>query len=224
MTKETEVQKPEHGEGKKHIIHRVRGHPLFLDVLFIIALASAAFGFLYWQDIQGKVYIEKAEITAPIISIGPATPGVLEKFYVSEGDMVSKSQVLAEVGGKKLTAETSGIIIGIKNTPGQIVTSQDPVVKMINPQEMRVIGRLQEDKGLKDIVPGQKVMFMVDAFPQKEYHGVVDSVGMTARQSDIVFSISDKREEREFEVRVLFDTKAYPELKNGMSAKMWVYK
>jgi hypothetical protein len=39
-----------------------------------------------------------------------------------------------------------------------------------------------------------------------------------------VFSISDKREEREFEVRAIYDTNAYPELKNGMSAKMWIYK
>jgi hypothetical protein len=47
---------------------------------------------------------------------------------------------------------------------------------------------------------------------------------MVPIQSDIVFSISDKREEKEFEVKATFDADAYPELKNGMSAKMWVYK
>jgi len=39
-----------------------------------------------------------------------------------------------------------------------------------------------------------------------------------------VFSISDKRESREFEVKALFDSQAYPELKNGMSARMWIEK
>ena len=67
-------------------------------------------------------------------------------------------------------------------------------------------------------------MFTVDAYGAKEYHGVVDSVSPTARTSDIVFSISDKREEKQFDVKVKYDIYAYPELKNGMSVKMWIYK
>ena len=46
----------------------------------------------------------------------------------------------------------------------------------------------------------------------------------TARSADVVFSISDQRAEQEFNVYVRYDINAYPELKNGMSAKIWVYK
>ncbi len=95
---------------------------------------------------------------------------------------------------------------------------------MIDPQELRVIGRVQEDKGLKDIAPGQHVMFTVDAYPSNQYQGVVETVAPSSRTGDIVFSISDKRQEQEFDVRVSYDVNAYPELKNGMSAKMWISK
>ena len=121
-------------------------------------------------------------------------------------------------------AKTDGIIVSLQNTPGQLVSPQAAVVRMINPRDFRVVGRVQEDKGLSDIKVGQKVVFTADAFGSKEYEGMVDSIGETARTSDIVFSISDKREEREFDVKASFDYRRYPELKNGMSAKMWIYK
>jgi len=95
---------------------------------------------------------------------------------------------------------------------------------MVDPHEYRLIGHIDEDKGLSDIKVGQDVIFTADAFGSKEYSGTVESINPSARQSDIVFSISDKREERQFDIYVKFDVTKYPELKNGMSARMWVYK
>jgi len=209
---------------KGTIIHAIRQHPLFFEAATVIIAVLLIAGFLYWQDFQSKVYIEKAEISAPAISLGPKTPGILEKVYVQEGDRVSRGQRLALVDNQTIVAKTNGIVINVMNTPGEMVTSQDAVVKIIDPIQFRVVGRLQEDKGLKDVKPGQRVIFTVDAFGSKQYEGTVVSVGMTSRQSDIVFSISDKREPKEFEVSALFDSNAYSELRNGMSAKMWVYK
>jgi len=227
--KETEPKPPlaqEHKAqpGGRNILQTIKQHPLLADAVFLLLLGALIGGYLYWQDLQGKIYIEKAEINAPIISLAPQTPGQIDKFFVKEGDMVSQSQKLVKVGDEIITARTSGMIIWIKNNPGQLASPQEPVVKMIDPREFRLIGRLQEDKGLSEVKPMQKVIFTVDAFGSKQYEGIVESVGTTARTSDIMFSISDKREEREFDVTVLFDTKAYSELKNGMSAKMWIYK
>jgi multidrug resistance efflux pump len=202
----------------------IRKHPLAAEAALLVLVVALIGGILYMNDLQSKIFIEKAEISAPIISIGPKTPGILERFYVQEGDSISKGQRLAQVDSQILTAEVNGVVVGIKNTPGQVVTSQDAVVKMIDTSQLRVVGRVQEDKGLRDIKPGQRVVFSVDAYDAKQYQGTVSSVGVTSRQSDIVFSISDKREPKEFEVKVLFDSNAYPELKNGMSAKLWVYK
>jgi len=39
----------------------------------------------------------------------------------------------------------------------------------------------------------------------------------------VIFSISDKRPVKKFDVKLRFNVEAYPELKSGMSAKMTVY-
>jgi hypothetical protein len=52
----------------------------------------------------------------------------------------------------------------------------------------------------------------------------VDEVSPTSRQSDVVFNISSQRQEQEFNIKIRFDVNKYPELKNGMSAKSWIYK
>ena len=205
-------------------LSQVRKHPLFFDGIFILVVLAAIGGIWLWQDMSGKIYIENAHISAPLISISPLAPGPIEKFYVSEGDEVSEGQKLALVGNEVVTAKTQGIIVWIDNAPGQLASAGTPIVQMVDPREMRVIGDIEEDKGLKDVKPGQQVIFTVDAFGAKQYNGTVDSIGMTSEASDIVFSISDKRQENNFQVRALFDTKEYPELKNGMSAKMWVLK
>ena len=89
---------------------------------------------------------------------------------------------------------------------------------------MRIVGRLEEDKGLKDVKVGQRVVFEVDAFGTKQYEGIIDEVSPTSRASDVVFNISDQRQENEFNVKARFNLSQDPELKNGMSAKMWIYK
>ncbi len=206
------------------VLHRIRRHPLFIDAMLILLAVALAGGYLIYQDLNSKVYIEDARISAPVISIGPSAPGILDKLYVQEGDMVSQGQKLALVGNETITARTQGVVIGVTDVPGEMVSPQTPVVTMIDRRQLRLIGSIQEDKGLKDITPGQRVVFTVDAFPGKEYNATVESIAESATQADIVFSISDQRQERDFDVTAVFDVNAYQELKNGMSAKMWVYK
>jgi multidrug resistance efflux pump len=210
--------------GKDKIAARIRQHPKAVLAMAILAVLAVVAGAGYLIIIQGRAYIEKAEINAPVIMLGPKAPGVIDKLYVKEGDRVHKDQVLAVVGNEMIRARTAGIITYVKDTPGQLSGPQDTVVKMVEPKEFRLLGRIEEDKGLSDVKVGQRVIFTVDAFGSKEYEGVVDSIAPSARQSDVVFSISDKREVREFDIKAKFDLSQYPELKNGMSAKMWVYK
>ena len=81
---------------------------------------------------------------------------------------------------------------------------------------------MDENKGLDRVRVGQYVTFTADAFGSKQYTGIVDEISPEARSGDIVFTISDARQEQVFDVKVRFDTTLYPELKNGMSARIWV--
>lgn len=193
-------------------------------ILVILIVATISIGAVIYLKIQNsRVYVENSELYAPIITLSPSAPGVLDRLFVKQGDSVRRNMVVAQVNSVPIMAKTDGIVISVTNTPGQLVSAQTAVVSMIDPNELAVIGHVGEDKGLKDIKQGQYVLFVVDAFPKKEYTGYVSSISPSARQSDIVFSISDKRQQRQFDVKVKFDIEAYPELKNGMSAKMWIY-
>jgi multidrug resistance efflux pump len=219
---------PDTDEGKPdNIAKRIYSHPWFKKALVVFIVLIVLAGILYWVDLQSKVYIENAQITAPEISLNPVTSGVIDEIYVSVGDTVKRDQILAKVGDEVIRARTHGVITGVRNTPGQIVNplyDTKPVIAMIDTRELRLTGRVQEDKGLKDIHPGQYVDFTMDAFPSSRYEGTVERVAPAAREGDIVFSISDKRQEQEFDVTVSYDVTAYPELKNGMSGKMWISK
>ncbi len=198
--------------------------PLVIGVVIILIGVGGYFGFRYWQDQGTKVYIDSSEISAPVISIGPEIPGILKAVYVKEGEHVTVGQQLFNVGDRVISAPVPGIITSVQNTPGQWASNQNAIVQMYDPGSLRVVGHLQEDQGLSDIKVGQQVMFTVDAFDSRQFVGTVESIGKTADQSSVVFSISDKRPEKQYDIRVAFDPNAYPEIVNGMSARMWIYK
>lgn len=180
-------------------------------------------GIFFFLKTTNRVSIENSLLTAPVVSITPSTPGVLTQMYVTEGQTVSKGDALAVVGSETLRAYSDGIIISTNRQIGGTISQQTPIIKMINPAELRVDGTLDENKGLKDIHVGQVVGFTVDALPGQTFWGYVDEISPTAKQTQAAFSISSERPTQQFEIFARFDTASHPEIKNGMSAKMIVY-
>jgi multidrug resistance efflux pump len=193
-------------------------------VLLAVIVAAGYFGFRSLQDAQTKIYIDAAAISAPIIMVSPETPGILKALFVKAGDHVIAGQNLFNVGDRVTTARVPGIITAVQNTPGQWAGNQSAVVQMYDPGSLRVVGHIQEDQGLSELKVGQQVMFMVDAFGSQQFVGTVESIGDMANQSSAVFSISDKRQEKQYDVTATFDANATPQIVNGLSARMWVYK
>ncbi|MDD5041200.1 MAG: HlyD family secretion protein [Candidatus Peribacteraceae bacterium] len=212
-------QKP-HSSGK-------RGGPSRKAIIsgFTIAGAiSLIVGIGYWLNQQRYVYTDQAAITAPLINLTPLQAGPLKRVSVEEGDHLSANQIVARVGDEMVRAEVPGVAISVRQDLGAIIRTGEAVVTMIQPKELQVVARVEEDKGLKDIVKGQRVLFTVDAFGSKEFEGIVSFVSQTDRTGDVVFNISDKRQEKEFDVKIDYDVNAYPELINGMSARVWIVK
>jgi multidrug resistance efflux pump len=189
----------------------------------MIIVILAAGGILVYKSLSSRISIDDSLVTAPIIAISPETTGTLEEVYVKEGDAVTAGESLARVGAEILTAKVAGIVLTVQNTPGQVFTNSQPVVQMINPTELRIEGSIKENDGLSDIHVGDPVSFTVDAFGSQKYAGVVETISPTSKESGVAFSISDKREIKEFEVKVRYDIAAHPEFKNGMSARMKIY-
>ena len=192
-------------------------------ILALVVIAVIGFG-VYLIAAQKRVSIENATISAPSVDLTSRTGGVLQQVFVNEGDIVSANTVVARVGTELIKTIAAGQVITVNNNIGKSFSAGQAIVTVINPSELRAVGKLQEDKGLSDVRIGQRATFTVDAFGGKTYEGIIDEISPTAHQGDVVFNISDKRQEQDFDVKVRFDVNKYPELKNGMSAKITVYK
>ncbi len=200
-----------------------RNKIILLIAIAVIVLGSIA-GYIYWAVSSSNVYVENSTVSAPVINEVPAVGGILQEVFVNTGDIVQMSAPIARVGNELLKAQSAGQIMSISTDVGASYGPGKTVATMINPEDLRVVGQVQEDKGLKFIKVGQTAVFTVDAFGSKKYSGIVDEISPTSNAGDIVFNISNARQENDFDVKVRFDATQYPELKNGMSAKLWIYK
>ncbi len=198
---------------------------VFALAAFIVVVLGGGIGAIaYLAASSHTVYIDKAQIEAPIVDLSPTSPGTLNDVYVQVGQTLLPDTVVASVGTELIKSTSGGLVISVNNNIGQIVGPTDVVVSTIDPTQLRVVGQVEEDKGLVDIKVGQPAEFTADAFGSQKFYGVVDEVSPTSEASDVVFSVSDNRQEQNFDVKIKFDTSAYSQLKNGMSAKVWVYK
>jgi multidrug resistance efflux pump len=188
-----------------------------------LTLAAVISGFAYWQANKNLVYTDKAQVFAPKIALAPESSGILEQIFVHEGDEVVPNTVVARVGNELVKTKIPGLVVTTVEDGGKLVNAGESVVTIINPDELRVVAQIDENKGLKKIQVGQSVEFTVDAFGSKKYTGVVDEVSPASRAGDIVFNISDQRQVAQFDIKVRFNADNYPELKNGMSAKVWIH-
>lgn len=206
---------------------KTKNRPNKKTIIAIVGVAlviGTVVGLVTWQALSVRVFIDKAEISSSLISLSPSAPGTLAELMVREGDQVTDNQVVARVGDELIKTQTAGLVLKVSENLGKTINPGEAVVTMINPENLRVVAHLDENKGLPEVAVGQRAVFTVDAFGSKEFVGVVDEISDTSRDSDLVFSISDKREAKKFDVKVRFSLAQYPELKNGMSAQVWIYK
>jgi len=193
------------------------------SLLGVIIIGGTA-GLTYYFVTSGRIYTDKASVTAAVTSISPSAPGTLEEIYVNVGDIVGPDTVVARVGNELLKTSAMSVITDTDTAIGTIVSPQIAVVKVVNPEDLRVVAHIDEDKGLSSIKLGQQALFTIDAFGSRSFQGIVDEISPTARQGDVVFNISDKRQTNQFDIKIRFDVATYPQIKNGMSAKVWIYQ
>ncbi|MGH7249506.1 MAG: efflux RND transporter periplasmic adaptor subunit [Minisyncoccia bacterium] len=191
-------------------------------ISFVVIFGLLA-GFLFWQTQKNVVSVENSDLEAPIVNLAPSVPGVLNALYVKEGDRVEANAQVALVGSQIISTENGGIVTYAPLVLGSYFMPGQTVVSIVNDKEMKVVGQLEETKGLQDVAVGQRATFTVDAFPGKNYDGTVDEISPVSEDNGIIFSISDQRPVKKFDIKVHFNVADYPELKSGMSAKIKIY-
>jgi multidrug resistance efflux pump len=192
-------------------------------VMSIILIVIIVGGVYYFQTKEGRVFIENAQINAALINVTPTTGGRLLEIDAQEGKLIKKGDTIAIVGAETIRSTTDGLVVMANSQVAGSLTSQNTIAQLIDPSQMRVVGTIDENKGLNKLRVGQVASFTIDAFPGKTFWGYIDEIGPTAKQTQLSFSISSERPTQQFQVYVRFPAENYPQLKNGMSAKLTIF-
>ena len=190
----------------------------------IILVVGISGGFLAWKYYSSVVQIDTAHLTAPAINLGPHVAGILTEVYVEVGDTVLPNTALARVGNNTITAQVAGVVTAVDRELGKTFNPGQTIVTMVNPRDLRIVGKIDENKGLSDLFVGEPATFTVDAFGSKVFTGVVDKISPVSDVSGSSFSLSDARPTEQFDVSIRYATDLHPEFKNGMSARITIYK
>jgi multidrug resistance efflux pump len=196
---------------------------LMIALGLVVVVGGGLAALSYFAVSSQQVYIDKAALDAPVVELAPTHPGTLRSIFVKEGDTIAPGTVVAQVGTEIVKSTTGGLVISASRDIGKDVPAGAPVVSTIDPTELRVIGQIDENKGLSSISVGDPARFTVDAFGGHQFSGVVSDIAPTSHASGVVFNISNERQTQTFDVKVYFDISKYPELRNGMSARIWIY-
>lgn len=207
----------------KNQLKKIKNPSVFKPLLIIGMILLVIAGYVLWQERLGRVFIDDSLVNAPLVSVNAPLAGTLTQLHVYEGQQVKKGDSLATVGGQSVYAATDGLVVMTDNQIGSSVNQQTPLVEMVNAQDMRIAGTIDETKGLSDIHVGQVVSFTVDALPGQTFWGYIDEISPTAKATQVAFTISSERPTQQFVVYAKFNAAAYPAIKNGMSAKMTIF-
>jgi len=207
----------------KNLLSKLKNKKVLRVLIAILLIGLIVGGFYYWQIKKDRVAVDNAQISASIISIAPTIGGRLLEMDAQEGKTVKKGDVLAVVGGETIHSTIDGLVVMASDQVGGSFGPQNPVASLIDLSQMRVAGTIDENKGLNELRVGQVASFTVDAFPGQTFWGFVDEISPTAKQTQLAFSISSERPTQQFQIYVRFPAAKYPELKNGMSAKLTIF-
>ena len=192
--------------------------------IIILLLIAAFAGYYFVKSVNSTVYVDQAQISAPSVNLTSINGGILKETFVNEGEILAPNTLIARVDKEIIKTRSGGELIKLNGGIGRNVIKGETVATIINPGELKVVGQVPENKGLEFIHAGQSAYFTVDAYGSKKFYGMVDEVSPAASVGALTFNISDKRTVQNFDVKISFNINDYPELKNGMSAKIWVIK
>jgi multidrug resistance efflux pump len=207
----------------KQKMHKLINSVLGKIIIFCLIIFTIVGGSLFYLLTNHRVKTDSAQVQTPIVNVVPDTAGHLLETYVNEGDKVSKGDILALTDTGNIKSYTDGYVIKVNQQIGALFSSQTPIVETIDPSQSRIVGEVDENKGLSQIKAGQVASFTVDALPGKQFFGYVDEISPTAEEDSLSFSISNTRPTRKFKVYIKFDSQKYSEIKNGMSAKLVIF-
>lgn len=165
---------------------------LIIGILATIVIALSGIVFYYWYENTYYVSTDDARVSADLVSVTPQITGKLLELNVSEGDTVSKNEILArqDVNGladtnveqSLMRSPIDGVVVKKQGTVGEFISAGQSVITLIDPNKLYVTADIEETK-LGKVKVGQPVEITIDQYDSQKFTGKVKSIGEVANSA-----------------------------------------
>jgi multidrug resistance efflux pump len=154
-----------------------------LIILVIALLAGGVFAASYFLNARNYVSTDNAQIDGDKIAVNAPTSGTLIDWRAQQGAELTEDQVVGRIkvnGGfvqpqQSIRAPADATVAVDNGVEGAFVTAGTQLALAYDFSKVYVTARVDETD-IDAIHPGQRVEFTVDAFPGKDFHGVVREI------------------------------------------------
>jgi multidrug resistance efflux pump len=159
---------------------------LIIGILITIVVALGGIASYYWYENTYYVSTEDAKISADLVSVTPQISGKLLELNVEEGDVVKKNQILARqemnnlpdssIDQSLVRAPIDGIVVKKQGTIGELWSTGQTLVTLIDPNKLYISANIEETK-LGKIRIGENVDITIDEYNSQKFTGKIKSIG-----------------------------------------------
>ncbi|WP_160688024.1 efflux RND transporter periplasmic adaptor subunit [Clostridium sp. C2-6-12] len=159
---------------------------LIIGILITIVVALSGIVFYYWYENTYYVSTDDARVSADIVSVTPQISGKLLELNVTEGDTVTKNEILARqdmnglpdtsVEQALMRSPINGIVVKKQGTVGELLSVGQSTITLIDPNKLYITADIEETK-LGKIKMGEPVEITIDQYDAKKFNGKVKSIG-----------------------------------------------
>lgn len=168
---------------------------LMLSVVGVMLVVLCSIVIFYWYESNYYVTTEDAKVAGDIVKVSPQMTGKLLELEVEEGQSLEKDQIIGrqEMGTLSDTnleqsvirAPISGFVLKKQVTPGELVSTGQTLIMMVDPMKLYINANIEETD-LAKLKIGQKVEVTVDEFSGQKMYGEIQSIG---KASNSAFSL-----------------------------------
>ncbi len=193
-------------------------------ITLLVVVIGAVVGVYSALRAAEVVDLDDAAITAPQVDVRANAGGTLTEAYATIGDEVQARRPIARVGNEVISSDVTGTVVSIREDIGAEIAPGTVVASLIDPAEVRATGEVDEDAGLSALKVGQRALVKIDAFAGQEFPGSVEEISQRPHKAPVSFSIADRNDAQQYDVKVRLDNPPLDELRPDMSAEIEVRK
>ncbi len=168
---------------------------LMLSISAVMLFVLVMIGAYYWYNGSFYVKTEDAKVAGDIVKVSPQMTGKLLELDVEEGQSLERDQIIGrqEMGSLSdvnleqsvIRAPISGFVLKKQATPGELVSTGQTLIMMVDPAELYINANIEETD-LSKLKVGQKVEITVDEFKGEKMYGEIQTIG---KASNSAFSL-----------------------------------